>query len=268
LASGLTLTNPVYTGTLTGGTGVVNIGSGQLYKDSSGNVGIGTTSPAAKLQATVSNGAHRLGTNGSDTNYNVRANAGSNASITWTEDGISDRWTVGCVSGQNYLAFRAGSSNMSNGTEQMRIDSSGRVTTPNVPAFNAYISSGTTVGTAWNNVVYNNVGFNNGSNYNAANGRFTAPVSGYYFVSCALTFTSPDGDGTMAITVNNDYDSTTNVVQISQGDTGSSYSGRGCSGVIYMSAGDFAAVWNFNTSNRVTRTGNPRGGFFSGILIG
>jgi hypothetical protein len=42
-------TNLAYTGTLTGGTGVINIGSGQLYKDASGNVGIGTSSPAAKL---------------------------------------------------------------------------------------------------------------------------------------------------------------------------------------------------------------------------
>jgi hypothetical protein len=35
-----------YTGTLTGSTGVVNIGSGQVYKDASGNVGIGTTPSA------------------------------------------------------------------------------------------------------------------------------------------------------------------------------------------------------------------------------
>ena len=91
------------------------------------NVGIGTASPAAKLETIVSVGSHRLGTNGSDVNYNVRANAGSNASITFTEDGISDRWTVGCVNAQNYLAFRAGSSNMTNGTEQMRIDSSGNL---------------------------------------------------------------------------------------------------------------------------------------------
>jgi hypothetical protein len=38
-------TNLAYTGTLTGGTGVVNLGSGQFYKDASGNVGIGTTTP-------------------------------------------------------------------------------------------------------------------------------------------------------------------------------------------------------------------------------
>ena len=39
------VTNLSYTGTLTGGTGVVNLGSGQFYKDTSGNVGIGTNSP-------------------------------------------------------------------------------------------------------------------------------------------------------------------------------------------------------------------------------
>jgi hypothetical protein len=55
-ASGLSIssgtanvTNLAYTGTLTGGTGVVNIGSGQVYKDASGNVGIGTSSPGNKL---------------------------------------------------------------------------------------------------------------------------------------------------------------------------------------------------------------------------
>jgi hypothetical protein len=39
-----------YTTTLTGGTGIVNLGSGQFYKDASGNVGIGTSSPGYKLE--------------------------------------------------------------------------------------------------------------------------------------------------------------------------------------------------------------------------
>jgi hypothetical protein len=38
-----------YTTTLTGGTGIVNFGSGQFYKDASGNVGMGTASPQSKL---------------------------------------------------------------------------------------------------------------------------------------------------------------------------------------------------------------------------
>jgi len=35
------VTNLSYTGTLTGGTGVINIGSNQIYKDASGNIGLG-----------------------------------------------------------------------------------------------------------------------------------------------------------------------------------------------------------------------------------
>jgi hypothetical protein len=39
----LAAANPSYTGTLTGGTGVINIGSGQLGKDANGNLLVGTT---------------------------------------------------------------------------------------------------------------------------------------------------------------------------------------------------------------------------------
>jgi hypothetical protein len=45
----VSMSNITYTGILTGGTGVINIGSGQFYKDASGNVGIGTASPTNKL---------------------------------------------------------------------------------------------------------------------------------------------------------------------------------------------------------------------------
>jgi hypothetical protein len=43
------LQSPSYTGTLTGGTGVINIGSGQFFKDASGNIGIGTTGGTRRL---------------------------------------------------------------------------------------------------------------------------------------------------------------------------------------------------------------------------
>jgi Chaperone of endosialidase len=49
-----TTTNLAYTGTLTGGTGIVNLGSGQVYKDASGNVGIGTSSPVGRITSTLS----------------------------------------------------------------------------------------------------------------------------------------------------------------------------------------------------------------------
>ena len=42
-------TNPSYEGTLTGNTGVINIGSGQLYKAASGKIGINTDNPISLL---------------------------------------------------------------------------------------------------------------------------------------------------------------------------------------------------------------------------
>jgi hypothetical protein len=49
----LNAANPSYTGTLTGGTGVVNLGSGQFYKDANGNVGIGTAGPTSGVRADI-----------------------------------------------------------------------------------------------------------------------------------------------------------------------------------------------------------------------
>lgn len=46
-----TVTTFSYSGTLTGGTGVVNIGSGEIYKNAGGFVGFGTTSPISKVSA-------------------------------------------------------------------------------------------------------------------------------------------------------------------------------------------------------------------------
>jgi hypothetical protein len=66
-ASG-SFTDLAYTGTLTGGTGVVNLGSGQFYKTSGGNIGIGTSSPAKILTVSGADAVFRLiDTNGAVT---------------------------------------------------------------------------------------------------------------------------------------------------------------------------------------------------------
>jgi hypothetical protein len=78
-------TNLAYTGTLTGGTGVVNIGSGQVYKDASGNVGIGTSSPnsagvslACTLNASNSTTGGIFELNGAGTRYSYLFSNASN----------------------------------------------------------------------------------------------------------------------------------------------------------------------------------------------
>ena len=64
-----------YSTTLTGGTGIVNLGSGQFYKDASGNVGIGTSSPAQIVEANKSQDA-KTQIKTTNTNAGVSASAG------------------------------------------------------------------------------------------------------------------------------------------------------------------------------------------------
>jgi hypothetical protein len=68
-----TLTNPTING-FTGDTSVINVGSGQFYKDTSGNVGIGTSSPTGRLDV--------VGTAGALTNAIVRSSDGYMSRLT------------------------------------------------------------------------------------------------------------------------------------------------------------------------------------------
>jgi hypothetical protein len=116
--------NLAYTGTLTGGTGVINIGSGQIYKDASGNVGIGLT-PTYKLDVS---GEARISSN---------IHFGSNDNLLYQS--ASDSVALRISSTPSYLGFKDVSGTPlingsggtlllgTAGTERMRIDSSGNV---------------------------------------------------------------------------------------------------------------------------------------------
>jgi hypothetical protein len=103
-----TLTLPDVNATLlTDSAGVLNIGSGQLYKDASGNVGIGTTSPNVALELTRSPAVDfRL--NGGVVISELQANENAGVGFTGTRS-------------NHPFVFRT------NLTERMRIDSAGNV---------------------------------------------------------------------------------------------------------------------------------------------
>lgn len=99
-----------YTGTLTGGTGVVNLGSGQVYKDASGNVGIGTGSPGTKLHvATAANTGLLVSSTDGTTFKGIAFNTSDN------------QFTVGTTT-NHPLAF------FTNNSERARIGASGGFT--------------------------------------------------------------------------------------------------------------------------------------------
>ena len=78
----------------------------------------------------------------------------------------------------NGLSFQTGGQGAT--AERARIDSSGRLTLSNQPAFFA-VGGGWTTTNASNITVFGSSSFNRSSNYNTSNGAFTAPVAGMYF---------------------------------------------------------------------------------------
>lgn len=173
---------------------------------------------------------------------------------------------------------------VANGNEGMVIDNSGRVRRPNHPAFAVsattgwlYASNYGGTGTfecgsvmGWNNASHQT----GGSNWNPSNGRYTAPVAGYYvFHTCwymlndnnstpsyVHTWISRNGNnswlpgGRTPQTINmhgnrNNYDD------------GSNYSA-----VFQLNAGEYASVWiRWHSYNSRHHAGHQ---IFSGHLIG
>lgn len=131
--------------------------------NSSGNVGIGTSSPAFPLDVSKSGGAAiRLGQgfnlyNSDNTNnyymYNSGSSGAGNATLLFVQGGVAER---------------------------MRIDSSGRVTMPYQPVFYAYDISGVDFSTSNAVIPMGTSNVNIGSCYNTTTYRFTAPVAGTY----------------------------------------------------------------------------------------
>jgi hypothetical protein len=106
----LAATNPSYTGTLTGGTGVINIGSGQVYKDASGNVVVGGSTPYL-----TSAGRGNISIEGSSSavlNFGIGGNLAFYI--------FHDNTNVNLQNQKNGAMLFA-----TNATERMRIDSSG-----------------------------------------------------------------------------------------------------------------------------------------------
>ena len=124
-----TINNLAYTGTLTGGTGVINIGSGQVYKDASGNVGIGTSSPPSRLS--VSGGS--LSVAGSTAGSGVVKLGDPTESFPYVGMYRSAAATIGTsgnflnLGGYDGIAFTTGNTQFSGQSEHMRIASSGFV---------------------------------------------------------------------------------------------------------------------------------------------
>ncbi len=113
--------------------------------------------------------------NGTNTGYVTSYTDGSGAESMY----IGGADTVNLHTGTNHA--------LTGGTTRLGIDASGRVTTPYQPVFMVIMTSAPTVtGTSNSTLPFNSEIFDVGSNYNTSNYRFTAPVSGKYYMHLHL----------------------------------------------------------------------------------
>lgn len=256
--------------TLTVSTNTATFGTA-MYSVANGNIGIGTASPSSKLEIPdVSANGLRLSGSGDHalgfTGYS--ANAATQV-FSIRNDGISNLY----VNTQNSIPLNFGVStgtSFGSTTSQMRIDSSGRITTPYQPAFYARGHSSTTTLNSNSSEVQIPVTYadtNIGSHYNTTNSRFTAPVAGMYFFSMQFMLQSWPSDYSYIFIRSLKNGSLTDFETMIPRGT-SSYQSGGLAFCIYMNASDYMEVWARQSgggSNAVVRDGFRT---FTGHLIG
>jgi len=157
------------------------------------------------------------------------------------------------------MSFRANNAN------RMHINTSGIVTTPNVPAFLAFKSNGPV--TSSQIVLWNNIYHNNGGHYSATTGKFTAPVEGYYnFTVGAIIGGSPvDGtqrNGELQIQKNGSYYSRGHWNHADRWENVS------YTQVIFLAENDEVRVYFSNNTNNNEMYGSSLYSHFGGFLIG
>lgn len=222
-----------------------------IYTDGTGKVGIGTSTPTNLLEVA-----------GSAANIYLRSNDTGDATLRYM-GASSERATVRASSG-NALYMETG------GVERFRIDSSGRITIPYQPAFRAYLTTSQTYSAA-GTVIFNSAAVNRGSIYNTSNGRFTAPVSGVYFISHFITFQLNSAANQRgcdsALYLNGSFLDGAAARNGAYAFTSGYYAGTGNSIVVSLSAGDYLEVRGSVFDNSANYFFSDES-TFSGFLIG
>ena len=180
----------------------------------------------------------------------------SGAQITGEVDG-----TPGQNDMPGRILFKTTADGASSPTERLRIDKDGYVTKPNLPYFYATRDPNIT-----SNYLHSFVSVhgNNGSHYNNTTGRFTAPVSGFYWFSCGIWCNSASSNTSVLIQLQRYNAAAGSSTSFAGANHRTQYNSLNCSGGTYMAANDY--VWIQQTGVSI-QSSTPRN-FFCGYLVG
>jgi len=171
----------------------------------------------------------------------------------------------GLVTANNGINAATTLSLQTGGVNRLSIDSSGRVTTPNNPAFSAYVG-----GAAQNNALpsgstmpYNTTTINIGSCFNTSTYRFTAPVAGTYLLSTYDIGAASSTSRFFLFRNGVDLEANNTVHQL-RAPNGANYSSATSFWLVSAQIGDFFYV----TVNEGTSYATNEYAWFSGFLVG
>jgi hypothetical protein len=222
--------------------------------DASGNVGIGTSSIVDSAWYTASGANTELALDG-NSGYGIMHFRGTGAGSTDT------KYTQGVGDSKFYMAYDSVAQ-----LHRMTIEPSGAITTPTQPAFVATTSGSTDI-TTQTIIPYDNNLYDRATSFNAANYRFTAPVTGLYtFTTYHWHKNNTGGRAHLYLylngSVNFEYRNT-------RASSHNEYNRVGFTTTLAMSANDYVYVAGEGTGGGELHTSSGAAySHFSGYLIG
>jgi hypothetical protein len=252
----------------TGGTfsGNVLFDSGDGIWNTSGQVGIGTSSPNTPLSIV----ANHVGGQGVIKIQTVTSYAsGGLSSISLNDsDGSRKGFIYQDSTGLALEGIDATPiSLLNNGSTRLRINSAGQVTTPFQPMF--FIGTRNTNSSAVN-LIYSNVIVNVGSHYSTSTGRFTCPVAGTYIFQWGSLFGTNNTVGRFTLRRNGSDvggNSDINQLRLDASASGSEIVQGERSFIVTASASDYFNIY-FVSDDGSTNSTSETYAFFGGYLIG